>query len=457
MNPLTKLTRVARVGYLVTLALALPLTAAGAVRREGTWPADEKKVSLDFDGKPSAGLEKLASEAGWSLVVSKGITPGEHDVRIAVEDQPADAVLEALFAESRVVARRSGTLVSLYKDESTPAASSAAAPLPLAPPPAPAAPPPTLPPPPSSGAGAGAAEPPPAPPIPAVRGEDRNVVGASVEIGKDEVVHTLTVTGGSTKIRGTVTGDLVVAGGSAEILDGGRVIGDATVFGGSLRVRSGARIDGHAGTVGGVLKRDDGAVIGGSIVEAGPEGRGDIGVHVTDGKEGKHAAKEEPARTGETAQSIGHGVTKMSLLFVLGCILLSLATRKMESLQQIAAARPMKAFASGILTSLLAFAAVVAACITVVGIPFAVLGLIVAVIAVYGSMTAVLTTLGAALVRHKTTNVYLHLLLGCGVFLAVSAVPYVGGIITFGLVMIAIGTLALSRLGAAPPARPELV
>ena len=59
------------------------------------------------------GLKKLAAEAGWSLVVSKGIELNEHDVKIDVDGQPADAVLEALFAESDVVARRNGSLITV--------------------------------------------------------------------------------------------------------------------------------------------------------------------------------------------------------------------------------------------------------------------------------------------------------------------------------------------------------
>ena len=113
MNPLSRLARVGRVASLVTLALFIPLAAEAAVHKEGTWPASDKKVSFEFDGKPSDGLVKLAEEAGWSLVMSKGITVSEHDVKINVEDQPADAVLDALFAESDVVARRNGTLITI--------------------------------------------------------------------------------------------------------------------------------------------------------------------------------------------------------------------------------------------------------------------------------------------------------------------------------------------------------
>ena len=39
---LSRLARVARVASVVTLALAIPLAADAAVRREGAWPASEK-------------------------------------------------------------------------------------------------------------------------------------------------------------------------------------------------------------------------------------------------------------------------------------------------------------------------------------------------------------------------------------------------------------------------------
>ena len=197
------------------------------MRREGAWPASDKKVSFDFDGKPSEGLKKLATEAGWSLVVSKGIEVSEHDVKIDVEDQPADAVLEALFAESDVVARRSGTLITITPAHGgAPGASASAADAVPTPPAAPSA-------------AAAAPSVPSVPPVPTVRGEDRNVLGNSLVVEKGEIVHTVTVTGGSAKIYGTVTGDLVVAGGSARIENGGSVVGNATVFGGSLKVESG--------------------------------------------------------------------------------------------------------------------------------------------------------------------------------------------------------------------------
>jgi hypothetical protein len=442
MNPLSRLARVARVASLVTLVLAIPLVADAAVRREGAWPASEKKVSFDFDGKPSEGLKKLADEAGWSLVVSKDIQVGEHDVKIDVDNQPADAVLDALFAESDVVARRNGTLITITPGHgAAPGAASAStvAVAPPVPPPVPAPP-----------AVDTAPAVPSVPPVPTVRGEDRSVFGDSVVVEKGEIVHTVTVTGGSAKIYGTVTGDLVVAGGSAKIENGARVIGNATVFGGSLRVESGARVDGDVGIVGGALKREEGAIIGGKIVNNSNEGRVNVSVHdgeVSTAVEGgkKHSGSGR-GRLSEAVHSFGQSITNMSLLFVFGCVLLALGTRKMETLRIEAAARPMKSFAWGIVGTFSAIIALAALCITIVGIPFAALAALLGIFCVYASIAAVLTTAGAAVVGHKSKNPYVHLLVGCVGLLLVGIVPYVGGLVTFAVVMIAIGTLVTTRL-----------
>ena len=440
MNPLSQLARVGRIASLVTLALFIPLAAEAAVHKEGAWPASDKKVSFEFDGKPSDGLVKLAEEAGWSLVMSKGITVAEHDVKINVDDQPADAVLEALFAESDVVARRNGSLITIT------ASTGATSPTPPTPPTPPDA--------------DGVPAIPSVPPVPTVRGEDRNVVGSSLVIGKDEIVHTVSVTGGSAKIYGTVTGDLVVAGGSARIEDGARVVGNATVFGGSLKVVSGARVDGDVGIVGGALKREEGAIIGGKVVDSGSGKHGNVKVSMHDGEvstevEGSRKRESGRSRISEAAHSFGQSVTNMSLLFVFGCVLLALGTRRMETLRVEAAARPMKAFAMGIVGSICALVAVVAMCITVVGIPFAILVVLLGVLSVYASIAAVLTTVGAAVTGHKSTNPYVHLLAGCVLFLLAGLVPYIGGVVTAAVILIAIGTLVTTRLAGLVDGRPR--
>ena len=418
---------------IAALAFAIPFTAGATVKKEGAWPATDKVVGLEFEGKPSDGLKRLAKEAGWSLVVAKSVAidEGGADVHVDVDAQPADAVLEALFVGHDVVAHRNGTLITV-----TPAA-------------APTEPvaqtPPELP----SAAAPGA----PAPPVPTVRGEDRNVFGGSLVIRKDEVVHTVTVAGGSLKVEGTITGDLVVAGGSAKILAGGRVVGNATIFGGSLKVEKDGRIDGDVGVVGGALKREEGAFVGGRIVD--DEHKGQVNVTVHDG-ETTTSVRPSPggstrSRLSQAVHEFGQSMTRMALLFVLGCVLLALLTPRMEKLRVEIASRPMRSFAIGLVSSLVgsiaATIAFVILCITVIGIPVALIGVLLAILAFYGGFASVLTTFGAAVLGHRTQNPYLHLLLGCGAFLVASSIPVFGGFVMFAVSMLAVGALVTTRVG----------
>ena len=237
----------------VLLLLFFARTAHADVRLEGAWPEADKSISLDADHMRRAEVVKrLADAAGWSLVMSTSDDP-EGRVDIHVKDQPAAKVLSLVLSEGKFVAKREGNLILLRTDDgtSTPAAS------PAPPPPPQVAPSPPLPPPP----------PPPPAAVPAKRGEDRTVTGGSLEIKRDEVVHDVSVFGGSVDVYGTVTGDLAVMGGRAEVHPGAHIVGSATTVGGSLHIRDGARVDGDVGVVGGSLRRDDKAQVGGSIVQ----------------------------------------------------------------------------------------------------------------------------------------------------------------------------------------------
>ena len=421
---------------IAVFAFALPFTAGATVKKEGSWPGVEKKIDLDFEGKPSEGLTRLAKEAGWSLVVADGVAIDRNggEVHVAVEDQPADAVLEALFVGRNVVASRNGTLITVTAD-----ANAAAAPLVPTPPVVPAVP---------------DAPVRPALPVPISRGEDKSVLGGNLVIHKDEIVHTVTVAGGSLKVEGTVTGDLVVAGGAAKVLNGGRVVGNATVLGGSLKVEKDGRVDGDVGVVGGVLKREEGAIIGGKVVD--DEHGGGVKVRIHDGDTTTDVSTTEPRRSGrarlsEAVRSFGSKMTRMSFLFVLGCVLLALIAPRMERLRGEIAARPMRSFAIGMVGTLLGSIGtgilLTVLCITVIGIPVAVLGVLLGALAIYGAIASVLATFGAAVIGHRTPNPYLHLLLGCAAFLVLSSIPWIGPIVIGVVSMIAIGALVATRAG----------
>ncbi|AUX36926.1 MULTISPECIES: polymer-forming cytoskeletal protein [Sorangium] len=409
------------------LGAALGASASGAataeILRKGAWPDVEPKVSVEVSSEPrNEALKRVAQAAGWSLVLN--VPPG-NVVDLHVQDQPADRVLELLLADGSYVATRDGDLIAIA--------------------PAPAAPAPEEP----------AAASPPAPAVaaspddaededaeearPSSRGRDRFVTGGSLRIEKGEVVNDVSVIGGSLDVWGTVTGDIDVMGGSTHIHDGARVRGDVSTVGGPLTVADGATIDGDVDVVGGPLRRGERARIRGDVNnDANPLG---------DGSSAKGAST--------LARKAGNAVTRTAFLFAFGAVMLALWPRRMEALKVEIAARPMRSFALGAVGVLGAVAVAAALCVTLIGIPFAVIGLLLAVVAVVAGGCAVLETAGAGLFGHRTRNPYAHLAIGCLGLLIASGIPYVGGALCAAVTLIGAGALVATRLAGLLRPRPR--
>ena len=266
-------------------------------------------------------------------------------------------------------------------------------------------------------------------------------MGGDVKVAKGEVVRDLTVFGGNVDIAGEATGDVTVFGGEVHIGQGARVRGDATVFGGTLALGPGARVDGDVSCVGGELKRDPGATIGGDVsVKGGTQSVGE--------GEAEHEHAHESEHRGilrRSFESLVDGVRLAAVLFVIGTMLLALAGRRMEQLRSEVAARPMRSIALGLLGTFLGAIVLIALCVTLIGIPVAAVAAMVGGFAVLGAMCAVLSVIGEGLLRHKTENPYVHLAVGCGLFVALSAIPWIGGIVVAAVVLAGVGVLVGTR------------
>lgn len=414
---------------LALLSLPAASTASAAVRHDGTWPAEDKKVSLVLDRVArDEALNRLADAAGWSIVVR---APSSEPLSLHIKDQPADKILDQLLSDTDYVARRDGNLISIERGTAS-AAPSAAAPATSLPavPPAPAAPP--VPPAPAMAD----APTPPAPPAPPPRmkaqAKDREVFGNSLTIEKDEVVRDVHVVGGHLDVHGTVLGDAQVMGGGMTLEPDARVEGEVNVVGGTVTVKKGARIDGDVRVVGGHLEREEGSVIG-----------GDVSTRAT--RDDDDNDREEAGFFSRTARSVGDSITASALLFALGAVLLALLPRRTEMLKVEIASRPARSFALGIVGSLGGIAVVVALCVTVLGIPIAVLGLLAAIFGVFGAMCSVLEVVGRALIGHRARSEYAHLALGCALFGLLGVLPWIGGFFKAAVVLIAIGSLVATR------------
>ncbi len=117
----------------------------------------------------------------------------------------------------------------------------------------------------------------------------------------------------------------------------------------------------------------------------------------------------------------------------------------MDALEIEVARRPMRTFALGVVGLIATIALVVALAITVLGIPLAIVLLFTGVFAAYAGIAAALTTIGAALVRHRSQNVYVHLGVGCALYMLLAAIPWLGGFVTLAVAMLGVGTIVATR------------
>ena len=113
----------------------------------------------------------------------------------------------------------------------------------------------------------------------------------------------------------------------------------------------------------------------------------------------------------------------------------------------------MRQIGLGVVGALGSFVAVVLLCLTIVGIPFAGVGLMLGLVALYAGMVAALTTLGAALAKHKTDNQYAHLAVGCGVFLLAYPLPWIGPWLVAALMLVGVGALVSTRVAGYFPGK----
>lgn len=75
----------------------------------------------------------------------------------------------------------------------------------------------------------------------------------------------------------------------------------------------------------------------------------------------------------------------------------------------------------------------------------AIILILLGVVGVYAGISAAFTLLGARLLRHHTENPYLHLALGCALYLALSSLPVIGWIATSVAFLFGLGLLVSTR------------
>jgi cytoskeletal protein CcmA (bactofilin family) len=281
------------------------------------------------------------------------------------------------------------------------------------------------------------------------------VFGSSLVLARQEVVNDLSVFGGSAELHGTVQGDVLVMGGSLTVHDGARVYGDVGVLGGSVELQNGARIDGDLSSAGGHIERASGAIVKGEETALGGSksdklSKRDADDDPDEGSDEHHEdhednAKEDSWSFASALDKLGSALSRSALLYAFGCILLASAGQPMERMRQELSERPVRALGLGAAALIGGFFAMIVLCVTIIGIPIAIMLFLVGALGVYAGMCAVFLELGALVLEERTDSPYVHLALGCLMYLVFSTLPVIGWIATALAVVCGLGLLVSTR------------
>ncbi len=308
-----------------------------------------------------------------------------------------------------------------------------------------------------------------------VAAQSESTVGGTVIVGEGETVDGLEAVAGTVVVEGTVTGDVSAAAGDVRIESGGEVGGDLEAAAGSVTIDGSVHGDVDTGA-GNVAVGEDGTV-GGEFTA----GAGNV---VVDGTlEGDAAIGAETITLGDTAEIAGDlryngdlqgntdavagsisedpslgidiaptlqplaswlvSLYTLALNLLLGAALLALFPRFSDGVAERVATDPLRTGAVGFGVLLGVPILLVAAAITIIGIPFSIVGgfafaLVVWIAIVYGRFAVAAWLLSYA----DLENRWLALVAGLIGGAVLAQLPFVGGLLNFLILLLGLGALA---------------
>jgi cytoskeletal protein CcmA (bactofilin family) len=286
----------------------------------------------------------------------------------------------------------------------------------------------------------------------------------------------LSVTAGTVVVAGTVSGDVLATAGSVTIE--GTVGGDVGAVGGSVVLRQGAAVDGRFEAAAGDV-RIDGAVGGDAVVaterlvvgETATVGGAlqydnDVGsVSVAPGATiaGGATAVASPAFTvlegglfsggfdPVPAPVIPNWVGAVYGFFanlLLGVVLLALAPGFSRRVAGLGTGEALRSGGVGLLVLLGVPVLLIAVAVTIIGIPLSIAGFVAFLLTLWAAGVYGAYTVGTWLVSYTDTqNRWLALVVGLLIVALVGAVPILGGLIGFLVLLVGLGAFALALRG----------
>lgn len=225
-------------------------------------------------------------------------------------------------------------------------------------------------------------------------------IGESVTIQPGEVVHNVTVLGGTITVKGTIQENAVAVGGDINLLPGGRIAGDATAVGGKVNKKGG--------------------ILAGSINTVDMKGKG----------------KWHPT------WSIWPAIGMLALITVIAALFPKATERTLYAVEHA----PGMSILSGILGMLFIIPIAVFLAISIVGIAFIPLEFLAVFAATLLGYTAISTLLGQRILQGRGPWIAAPLL-GGAILQLLGLIPIMGGIISLLIGLVGFGAALISRFG----------
>lgn len=311
-----------------------------------------------------------------------------------------------------------------------------------------------------------------------VAAQSESGAGGTITVAEGETVDELDAFAGTVIVEGTVTGDVSAAAGDVRIE--GDVGGDLEAAAGSVTITG--TVDGDVDAASGGLELAEGATIGGSLaagaggvtIDGTVDGDAEIGAETT--TLGDEAAIGGDLRYGgdlegntdavagdieydstlgidlvpslEPIGSVLASVYILTLNLLLGAALLALFPRFSGSVADRAASSPARSGLAGLGVLIGVPILLVALAITIIGIPFSVVGgFVFALVAwigiIYGRFAVAAWLLSAAGVGNRWIALVVGLVGGA----LLAQIPWIGGLLNFVIFLLGLGALTLALLG----------
>lgn len=274
--------------------------------------------------------------------------------------------------------------------------------------------------------------------------QDAVKFGGQEDIEKDQTLRDVVHIFGDVIVRGHVEGDAISILGSVKVMPGGRIDGDAVALFGGITVLENGGVGGDVVSIGGAVSKDPGAHIGGDVANIGL---------------GNWWSK--PSLFGLTGNYWVDFLNKLlyGIAFaLLAAVITALFPRRMEVMAETMMDSLGLSAKYGIVGLLIVVIGGLILIGTCIGIPLAVVPIIISIVAWTVGKMAVGLALGKWLgdsINRPGISSIVAVLIGTIVLALIRLVPFAGGLIAWVLALIGFGAVLLTGFGTSPTWWPD--